>query len=292
MTLKFEVYVAPQIDVNYNITLPITGAVKWSPISSTLIYGENEAILVDTPITFEQNEELIEWVLSKLGNRQLTRIYITHGHADHFLGISLFKKRFPGIQAVATLGTVEHMKQQLEPAIWDARWAVYFPGKVPEKADVEMAEPLTGSIIYVDGYEVKVIELGQTDTHSSTALWAPDLELAVCGDCVYGEVHQMLGEVATPEKRKQWIKAIETIKTLNPKWVVAGHKRPDGEDSPRFLNTTIQYLLDFEEIVRGKPESSYILFEKMMEKHGERLNPAALEVGCHAVIAQVNEKEA
>ncbi|KAJ5647838.1 hypothetical protein N7490_004210 [Penicillium lividum] len=148
MALKFEVYVAPQIDVNPEITLPITGAVRWSPISCTLVYGENEAILVDTPITFEQNEGLIE----------------------PLLGIPMFKRHSPGIRAVATPGTVEHMERQLEPGTWDARWAVYFAGGVPDKADVDMAEPLVDQILNVDGHEIKIIDLGQTDTHSSTAL--------------------------------------------------------------------------------------------------------------------------
>jgi hypothetical protein len=34
----------------------------WSPISSTLIYSANEAVLVDTPITIKQTEELIAWI--------------------------------------------------------------------------------------------------------------------------------------------------------------------------------------------------------------------------------------
>src|ERR1700719_3987 len=49
----------------------------WSPISSTLIYGKRDAVLVDTFITVEQAYVLVEWV--KASGKNLTAIYITHG---------------------------------------------------------------------------------------------------------------------------------------------------------------------------------------------------------------------
>src|ERR1700760_597526 len=107
MILKAEVFVAPQAEVKADIKLPFTGPISFSPIASTLIYGEEEAILVDTSITFAHNEALATWIESKLGNtRRLTKIYITHGHADHFLGTTFLKKRFLGVQVVATPGTI------------------------------------------------------------------------------------------------------------------------------------------------------------------------------------------
>lgn len=280
MSLKAEVYVSPPILANPANKLPFNGTLSWSPISSTLIYGEKEAILVDTPITPAQNEALAAWVEYKLGNRKLTTIYITHGHADHFLGIGLLKKRFPGSRAVATSGTVEHMKQQVEPPIWNAVWSKYFPGQLGEAADVELAEPLTSNEFYLEGHAVQVIEVGHTDTHSSTALFVPDIRLAVCGDAVYGDVHQMMREANTTEKRLEWIKAVETIKALRPTTVVAGHKRVDGEDSPDILDTTIEYIRDFENL-KNASKSSRELYDRMIEKHGGRQNPAALEGGCH-----------
>jgi glyoxylase-like metal-dependent hydrolase (beta-lactamase superfamily II) len=85
----------------------------WSPSSSTLIYGRRDAVLVDTFITVEQAYFLVDWV--KASGRNLTTIYITHGHGDHFFGIRALQNQFPNAKAVATPAVVEHMKLQASP---------------------------------------------------------------------------------------------------------------------------------------------------------------------------------
>jgi len=55
----------------------------WVANSSTLICGERDAILVDTFLTTEQSQTLLDWIVAS--GKNLTAIYITHGHGDHFL---------------------------------------------------------------------------------------------------------------------------------------------------------------------------------------------------------------
>lgn len=61
---------------------------NWSPMSSTLIAAEEEAILVDALIANAQVDALAEWVRG-FGKR-LTGVYITHGHTDHWGGWPVF----------------------------------------------------------------------------------------------------------------------------------------------------------------------------------------------------------
>ena len=53
--------------------------------TATLIYGDRDAVLVDTFLTIEQNQQLVDWV--KARERNLAYIYITHGHGDHYFGV-------------------------------------------------------------------------------------------------------------------------------------------------------------------------------------------------------------
>jgi glyoxylase-like metal-dependent hydrolase (beta-lactamase superfamily II) len=55
----------------------------FSPITCTLIHGTTEAVLVDTPISIAQAEELIHWIEETAPGISLKYIYITHGHGDH-----------------------------------------------------------------------------------------------------------------------------------------------------------------------------------------------------------------
>ena len=62
LDLNWEVFVTPGIPTVTSDLPPGTEQQMWSPISSTLIYGQRDAVLVDAPITVEQAGALVDWV--------------------------------------------------------------------------------------------------------------------------------------------------------------------------------------------------------------------------------------
>src|SRR5262245_9077080 len=96
--LSYEVFVSAQIPTAR--TLPTGGPRTWSPISTTLISGATDAVLVDPPFTVEQTRRVGDWI--ERSGKRLTYIYVTHGHGDHWFGVSLLAKRFPRIVVYAT----------------------------------------------------------------------------------------------------------------------------------------------------------------------------------------------
>src|SRR6185437_854558 len=80
--------------------LPNGQPAQWSPLSHTLIHGPTEAVLVDPPITVAQTTALTDWIAG-FGKR-LAYVYITHWHADHWLGTSELVARFPGAVVYAS----------------------------------------------------------------------------------------------------------------------------------------------------------------------------------------------
>ena len=84
--LQWDVLVSAQIPVVTSDLPPGASEMKWSPISSTLISGERDAVLVDTAITVDQNQKLVDWIAHS--GKNLTAIYATHGHGDHFFGVN------------------------------------------------------------------------------------------------------------------------------------------------------------------------------------------------------------
>src|ERR1700743_3333799 len=100
---------------------------KWSPISSTLISGKRDAVLVDTFITLEQNRALAEWVVAS--GKNLTTIYATHGHGDHFFGVNTIRRSFPNARFVATREAISVMQRQLSPPLLDGFWRADFPDR-------------------------------------------------------------------------------------------------------------------------------------------------------------------
>jgi glyoxylase-like metal-dependent hydrolase (beta-lactamase superfamily II) len=246
---------------------------NWVTNTATLIYGERDAVLVDTFITIEQNANLVEWV--KSFDRTLTHVYITHGHGDHFFGIKQLVEAFPGVRAVATAASVEKAKEQGGAQMIESFWSQLFPGQIPQP--VVCPSVLDGAIIDLEGHRLEVIETGFTDGPGSTVLWVPDLRLLVAGDVAYNDTHQYTAETTT-ESRQQWIAAVESLKQLDPAIVIAGHKNPDRPDDPTILDETASYLRDFNrlEAQTGTPEE---LYAAMLEIYPRRVNPGSLWAG-------------
>ena len=104
-TLGVNVFTAPGKTMVGERPRPFGEALGFDPITSTLIFGEYDAVLVDAMGTVAEAKALAEWVA--LHNRNLETIYITHAHFDHFYGLSVLLDRFPGARAIATPKTVQ-----------------------------------------------------------------------------------------------------------------------------------------------------------------------------------------
>jgi glyoxylase-like metal-dependent hydrolase (beta-lactamase superfamily II) len=234
------------------------------------ISGKRDAVLVDTFITVGQASALADWVAAS--GKNLTTIYATHGHGDHFFGATTVVERFPGVRFIATRDVITVMTQQASPRFLGSFWNVRFPGRISDH--LMIAEGLTSSIIDLEGQELVVVPLGHTDIENTTCLHVPSIGLVVAGDAVYNGVHLHLAE-SNPRTRLEWIGALDKIEALNPRALIAGHKRAENDDSPRTVEETRQYIRDFDRLA-ATTKTARELFDRMLEIYPDRLNPGAL----------------
>jgi glyoxylase-like metal-dependent hydrolase (beta-lactamase superfamily II) len=238
-----------------------------------------DAVLVDAFLMVNQANALADWVAAR--GKNLTTIYITHGHGDHWFGVGTLLERFSKARAVATGNAVKKMRQQASPDAL-APWEASFPGQIPER--LVISEELEGDVIHLEGRELVAVELGHTDTDSTTCLHVPSIGLVVAGDAAYNDVHLYLVE-SNPQTRGEWIAALDKIESLNPRAVVASHKRPERDDDPRTIEETRQYIRDFDRLAETTT-SALDLYNKMLELYPSRVNPAwALWSSARAVMS-------
>ena len=235
--------------------------------ASTLIYGEKDAVLVDAYLTTKQTSALADWVASKRKN--LTAIYMTHGHGDHWFGVGALLERFLNAKVVATPNTVKVMRVNASPQMLEGAWKLGFPGEIPEK--LVIAEELKGNVIDLEGQELVAVELGHTDTDHTTCLHVPSIGLVVAGDAAYNDVHLYLAE-SNAQKRQEWIAALDKIESLKPRAVVASHKRLENDDNPRIIEETRQYIRDFDRLAQTT-KTAQELYDKMLDIYPNRVNP-------------------
>jgi len=148
-------------------------------------------------------------------------------------------------------------------------WNPRFPGQISDH--LVIAEELTDNVMDLEGHDVVVVPLGHTATDNTTCLHVPSIGLVVAGDAAYNGVHLWLGE-SNPHTRREWIAALDTIESLNPRAVIAGHKRPGKDDSPKILEETRQYIRDFDRVAETTTTARG-LYDKMLELYPERVNP-------------------
>jgi len=165
----------------------------WVTNTVTLIYGERDAVLVDTFLSEQHSHELVDWVAAS--GKNLTAIYVTHGHGDHFFGLQLLLERFPKAKAIATAAVVAAVKEQISPNFIRTVWEPRFPGQIPTR--LIAPEVLQGDTFYLEGEELNVLELGHTDTAHSTGLYVPSIGLVVSGDAVYNNTHTLISPNST-----------------------------------------------------------------------------------------------
>lgn len=212
----------------------------FSPATATLVSGATEVVLIDALHLKEEVEELGD-LIERTG-KKLTTIYITHDHADHYLGFGPLLERFPEAKCLALPHVVESMKQTMEAqaGLWQLLFgdACVTPGPLPD--------PIEGDTLYVDGSPLRIIEVKQADIHPSSIVHVPELDLVVAGDSIYNEIHPMLG-LSTPGEWQDWLETIDLVESLQPKMLVAGHRRPDGNDHAvdTMIAQTRSYIQDF-----------------------------------------------
>ena len=245
-------------------------ALMWVANSSTLIHGERDAVLVDTFLTTEQSQTLLDWVVAS--GKNLTAIYVTHGHGDHFFGLASLLERFPRARAVATPEVVKAMHEHLSPAWIENFWRRLFPGQIPDRLLV--AEPLEAGELELEGHKLVAVNTGRTDTAHSTCLHVPSIGLIVGGDTVYNGIHPYLGETDT-QSRLEWIATLDRLEKLEPRAVIAGHKVPENADDPRIIGETRQYIRDFNRLDQATTTARQ-LYDAMLELHPDRVNPGSL----------------
>jgi glyoxylase-like metal-dependent hydrolase (beta-lactamase superfamily II) len=245
-------------------------ALAWVTNTVTLIYGQRDAVLIDTFLSAQHSQELVDWVAES--GKNLTTIYVTHAHGDHFFGLKLLLDRFPNAKAIATASVVDAIRDQIKPEYVRSFWEPRFPGQIPSQLAVP--EVFQGDSFYLEGEELKVVELGRTDTSHTTALYVPSIGLVVSGDGVYNNTHLYLAE-RDDKTIDEWLRALDTIEALRPNAVVTGHGVLDPDSSPRHIGETRRYLRDFAAAL-ASTSTALKLYQKMLSLYPDRVNPGSL----------------
>jgi glyoxylase-like metal-dependent hydrolase (beta-lactamase superfamily II) len=252
-------------------------------VNSTIVEGDHEVMLVDAQLSKTSAEKVLQDV--KETKKPLSIIYITHEHADHFLGLQVFKEAYPGVRIIATSAVVDRINQVYQEKI--EKWQKIL-GSGATSQVVEIGK-FDGGTIDFEGSKIQVIKDIQGDTDQNTMLWIPGQRILVSGDVLFNDIHMYTGETDN-NARAKWLDTLRRVRELKPLLVVPGHSKEGAAlDSSTAVDFTERYLLAFEEELKTAkdPEALIIAMKGRFPSAGLLL---ALERGAKANVKSPPEK--
>src|SRR5580704_9048361 len=243
--------------------------------NSVIIEGEHEVMLVDAQLTKTNAERVLEGI--KETKKPLSIIYITHAHADHFLGLEVFKEAYPGVRIIATSTVVDRINMVYQEKI-DKWKKILGSGATSHVVDIETFD---GDYIDFERSRIEILKHIQGDTDQNTILWIPGQRILIAGDVVVNNMHLYTAQT-DGEAREKWLNSLQRIRELKPSVVIPGHSKVGAPlDANTAVDFTENYLLAFEEeLTKAKDPDS--LINAMRERFPSADFLLALERGAKA----------
>ncbi|GGY16948.1 MBL fold metallo-hydrolase [Paludibacterium paludis] len=241
------------------------------PVSSSLVTGKHDAILIDAQFARKDAEALVKQI--KDSGKTLTTVYISHGDPDYYFGLDTIKAAFPNARVLATGPTIAHIKATMNQKL--AFWGPKLGNDAPARLIVP--EPIKGDTLKLEGRELKVIGVDGARSELSV-VWIPSLRTVTGGVPVVGNQHVWMADSKTPEARKTWKQTLDRISALHPVKVVPGHYLPGAKLDLTSVRFTRDYI-DAIETELPKAADSKALVEAMKLRYPNLGGEADLELG-------------
>jgi glyoxylase-like metal-dependent hydrolase (beta-lactamase superfamily II) len=206
-------------------------------VNSTLVYGERDAVLVDTQFVRSDAYRVAAMILES--KRNLTTVYITHGHPDHYFGIAVLKQAFPNAKFVALPATIAAIRNG-----WEGRlknWTPEFAFNLPITGPI-LPDELEGNAINLEGEALQVVGGVTGDGPDNSYVWIPSLRAVIAGDIVFSGAH-----FTPPKMPEDWLKTLNQIEDLKPVTVIPGHQSAKARHDAATIALMRAYIQDYNE---------------------------------------------
>jgi len=240
------------------------------PVTSVLVSGEKDAILVDAQFGKSQAEQVVEKI--RASGKQLTTIYISHGDPDYYFGLDTLTAAFPKARVLASQPTVDHIKQTVAGKL--AFWGPKLGADAPAKTIVP--EVLKGDSLILEGQKLQVVGL-ESQQPDRTFVWIPSIKAVVGGVVVADNIHLWMADTQTPQSHADWLATLHSIQTLKPKTVVPGHYLGESARSLVAVQFTADYIKAFDEET-AKARDAAALIAAMKKRYPTLGEESSLEL--------------
>jgi len=221
--------------------------------NSVILEGTHEVMLVDAQLTKTNAEKVLREI--KATKKPLSIIYITHEHADHFLGLEVFREAYPRVRIIANSGVVDRINKVYQEKI--DKWKKILGSGATSQ--VVAIEKFDGNFIEFESSKIEALKNIQGDTDENTMLWIPGQGILIAGDVLFNDMHVYTAETDS-KARGKWLNSLQKIRELKPSVVIPGHSKVGAPlDASTALDFTENYLLVFEEELKKAKDADSLI---------------------------------
>ncbi len=192
--------------------------------------------IIDTQLLSDYAEALLAQVKGDFKEREVTAVYITHPHPDHYIGSPLIGRKTPAsFHSTKMTAAVIAKEANAELNALKERYERRLP-----HAFVVPKETFTGEHeISFRNLTLKFIDMGRTESPSNMVCVIPEAKAMITGDLIYNRVHPRLDD----GDLDSWRLALRKLKGYKIKTVYPGHGPPAGAD---VFSHLIRYIDHFQ----------------------------------------------
>lgn len=204
-------------------------------VTSTLVYGENELLLIDPQFLLSEARQVAA-MIKATGLTDIT-IYSTHAHPDHFLGVAAILEAFPDARYVA----LPEVRKRMITS-WPGRRNFWYPtyGDDLPSEEAILPEALSAPVLTLEGHEFPITaEQVGLDGAGNSFVHMPALDAVVAGDIIFNS------HLRPPADTAPLYATLARIAALEPEIVVAGHQAKGASSDASVLQFIPQYIDTF-----------------------------------------------
>ncbi len=208
-------------------------------------------VVIDGLTTPELSKEFVD-NLMRVKKAPIVYAILTHYHVDHYYGMSTYKEMGAKIiaheyvkeyyQSGAAFQDLSNRKERTK-GLYD-KVKLYPP-------DITVKDKYT---LKVGGKVFEITSVAPAHTNNDLIIYMPKEKILFVGDLVtFNRTPAIIDPTASS---KGWLKALETIKSMDVQTIISGHNEPLKKDAVDYTIAYINYLR--ENIKKLKDEGKFI----------------------------------
>jgi glyoxylase-like metal-dependent hydrolase (beta-lactamase superfamily II) len=258
-----------EVRLNANAAQPLTTKVFFSDeeafeVASVIIMGKKDCVLIDAQWTLSSAHRLIAEILET--GKNLTTIYLTHAHPDHYFGVGTVAQAFPKARVVAIPSEADIINKQFfgKIEIWEATIGAHNVCRTTTHVD-----SIEQDYFELEGQRLEIVSRVVGDMKYNTMVWIPCIKTLYASDVLFNQAHPFTCELL-PDERKEWVQAIDDIEKMGAEVIIPGHARPGMQFDRSSLDFTRDYLVATEEELARTTDVAgfyYAMAERFPQAH-------------------------